>query len=116
MTTNKKIPDTRARNIKKCVFCDKGVGACGAIDFFVLSLDRFVFNDKAIQRQHGLETMLGHPAIATIMGTDSQMGIHLDGVHDVWVCAECCYGQPVMLFNALGTDENEEDVEHDPIE
>lgn len=94
-------PGTKHQDIKPCIFCGQGVGACGQPDFFVMSLSRYIFNARAIQRQTGLEQMLGHPAIAQVMGANEDMGTHVVSALEVWVCASCAYMEPQMLINAM---------------
>lgn len=75
--------------IKKCVFCKKGMMHDGHFSFYRLTLDRLVVNTGAVQRQHGLEMILGNAAIAHVMGTNEDIAQSIGDKIDVLICEDC---------------------------
>ena len=57
--------------------------------FWTLAVQRFGIDMQAVQRQHGLELMLGSPALAAVMGTDEDLAKPLMDKVDVILCEEC---------------------------
>ena len=50
-------PGLRAAQFTKCCSCGKGVG--GNIFFYRVTVEHHVLDTRAIQRQHGLEQIVG---------------------------------------------------------
>ena len=59
--------------IKPCAACGKGVMHAGAPQFYQVTVQPYLVNVPAIQRQHGLEQMLGNATIAFHMGTQEDI-------------------------------------------
>lgn len=93
-----KLPGIRQAEIKPCAICKKGVAHDGNILFWRIRMERAGLHAPAIERQHGLELMLGSPALARVMGTDSDIAKVIDGPHDVWVCEPCVTEKCDWLF------------------
>jgi hypothetical protein len=93
-----KLPGIKQAEIKPCALCKKGVAHDGNILFWRMRLERAGLDHGAVQRQHGLELMIGSPAIARVMGTDSDIAKVIDGPHDVWVCEPCVSDKLTALF------------------
>lgn len=86
----RKMPGLKRRDIKPCALCGQGVMHDGQITFYRLTLDRYVVDMRAIERQHGLELYMGSPAIAHVMGPDEDLAKRLpEGVGPVLVCQSC---------------------------
>ncbi len=79
-------PGLRAAQFSKCVCCGKGVGS--SIYFYRATIEHHVLNTRAIQRQHGLEQMVGNAAIAAVMGPDDHLSAVVSS-RTVLICAEC---------------------------
>lgn len=75
--------------IRPCIGCGKGVMHDNCIAFYRVSIDRMVANLAAIQKQAGLEMMIGGNArIAMAMGPDDDIA-KVFAQHVVLVCLEC---------------------------
>jgi hypothetical protein len=57
--------------------------------FYKVSVERFCVDINAANRQHGLELMIGSPAIAFIMGPDEDVAKPLDTPSVSLVCQDC---------------------------
>jgi hypothetical protein len=76
--------------IQSCLCCGKGVMHDGAITFYRVALERMVIDVRAVQRQHGLELVIGSPVIARVMGPDADLAKSLDDPPlVVLICDEC---------------------------
>lgn len=84
------LPGIKQTEIRKCVFCGKGVAHDGNILFYRVSIERCGLNRQAIERQSGLEVMLGgHPMLAHVMGAHEDMAKIIDSQKHLWVCLPC---------------------------
>lgn len=80
----------KQRELHKCCLCGKGVMHAHDVSFFRVQIERFVIDLGAVQRQHGLEQMLGgHAGIAAAMGPDEDVAKPLDRVNNAIVCEPC---------------------------
>ncbi len=83
--------------IENCVLCNKGVAHSRQITFYKITLSRLVLNIGAIQRQTGLEMMLGgHAGLANVMGPDEDMAEVLN-TQEALVCDECALTKDLPL-------------------
>jgi hypothetical protein len=100
------LPGLKRRDIKPCALCGKGVMHGGQITFYRLTLDRYVVDMHAIERQHGLEQFMGSPAIAHAMGPDEDLAKQLpEGAGPVLVCQWCAMApHALMSLAALDPD------------
>lgn len=57
--------------------------------FTVLKFRRHVINLKAINRQAGLEMLVGSPVVALAMGPDEDMAKPLSEEVDIALCSDC---------------------------
>jgi len=75
--------------IKPCALCGEGVLHNNQIMFFSIKIKRMVANVGAVQRQAGLEMMLGGNAtLANVMGPDDDMAKAIEE-QDALVCMSC---------------------------
>lgn len=81
-------------DIQPCTACSRGIAKGGPI-FYRVRVDRFVLNHGAIQRQAGLEMMLGGP-LASIMGPDESLAGQLD-TGTMLICGDCIMRAPFLL-------------------
>lgn len=100
--------------IKPCVACNKGVMHDNNLAFYRLSVEHLVADVGAIQRQAGLEMMLGGNAgLANIMGADEDMAKTLLKFDGLLLCQDCAT-KPLILemvlekLNRKATKEHEE--------
>lgn len=87
-------------DLQPCIGCGKGVMHSNQMTFYQVRLGYRVINLPAVQRQAGLEMMLGgHAAIAHAMGQDEDMALPLGEDHEVIVCMECAIRHPLMVLS-----------------
>lgn len=88
----------KRNEFKNCAGCNRGVMA-GGIIFYRVQVEMFGIDVRAVERQHGLEMMIGNPAIAQMMGPDADLAkpIAPDSPSVMLICAECMTGQLGML-------------------
>ena len=102
--------------IENCVLCNKGVAHSRQITFYKITLSRLVLNIGAIQRQTGLEMMLGgHAGVANVMGPNEDMAEVLD-TQKALICGECATKSlPLAALDEAITnrDEAAEPKEHE---
>ena len=87
----------KQRDIKPCAICERGLMHNGLPLFFRLKFERMGFDRRAIERQHGLEMVIGHAGIAAVMGPNDDMAKIIDGPHEVLVCEDCVQSYLVGL-------------------
>lgn len=98
------LPGLKAREITKTI-TGTSVAEQGPV-FYRVTVEQFVLDAKAIQRQHGLEQMLGSPAIAAAMGPDEDFA-KLMHKGTGFVGGQDAMTMPVICF----LDEGEDDPE-----
>ena len=98
------IDGLKQRDLEPCILCDKGVMHAGDPVVYRISIQQFVFNVRAIQRQHGLEMSMGDAApLAQIMGPNDDLakatGKPLTGL----LCAPCAMTAttPLQVWSAI---------------
>lgn len=75
-----------------CALCGKGMAHTGLPLFYRVTIERMGIDGRAVQRQAGLEMMLGgHAAIAHVMGPDDDMGIPIGDADKGLICATCAH-------------------------
>lgn len=79
----------KREEFKNCAFCRKGIGNNGCIDFYVMQLKYMVIDPGAVLRQSGLETILGSPALAQVMGPQEDLAVIASEVKGIVICANC---------------------------
>jgi len=75
--------------LQKCLLCNKGVMHTGVPLFYRIKIERMVVDLGAIQRQHGLEMMIGSPVLASVMGPDEDIANSIDKPAEALVCEKC---------------------------
>lgn len=75
--------------LQPCAICGKGVCHAGDPCCMRLDVTRMVTNVGAVQRQTGLEMMLGNAALAAVMGTDEDMLVALGKPVTLLICDKC---------------------------
>lgn len=104
-------PGLKAKDIKPCSFCKKGVMKNGHPMFYRISMEMHCVELKAVQRTHGLEEFFGGgPAgamLANVMGDDPDITkkISLDTKTICLACAQ----DPMTAFAQLLESEEEDD-------
>jgi len=90
----------KRKDIESCILCDRGVMHDNNMVFTRITLEAFVINLPAVRRMHGLEMMLGSPALAHVMGQDEDVAKSVDGQVFALVCLECRM-KPVSIDGLL---------------
>ena len=105
----------KQRDIQPCVMCQRGVMHDNNLAFYRLDLQYLIANVGAIQRQSGLEMLLGgHARIALALGPDEDMATPISqGV--VLVCLECATTYPLAaIAEHVATTQAEATTEYEP--
>lgn len=77
-------------DIKQCVGCGEGVMHDNQMTFYTVKITQWVVDLGAVQRQHGMEQMMGQAAaLAQVMGPNEDIAKPLEAEKDVWVCGWC---------------------------
>ena len=84
--------------LKPCVLCGEGIAHDGQITFYQVKLVRMGINIRAIQAQHGLEMILGHPGLAQVMGPDEDLAVKIGDWEEALVCDNCALMKSVPLM------------------
>ncbi len=80
----------KQREIQKCAACDKGVMHAGSPIFYRVRLEQMAINVPAVERQHGLELVLGRNApLAAIMGPNEDLAVPLGKAETLLLCQTC---------------------------
>lgn len=88
-----------------CSLCGKKIGHTGLPLFWRVSIERFGIDLRAVQRQAGLEAMLGGNAhIAQVMGSNDDMAAPMMDKVTLSVCEACALKQTMVAALAEATD------------
>lgn len=96
-------------DIKPCILCGEGVLHDNNLTFYRIKLTRMIVDVGAVNRQAGLEMMVGSPAIANIMGPDEDLAQPIMEEIDVLVCEPCAYS-PNLLAQIMEKVPEEEET------
>lgn len=100
-------------DFKPCACCGKGVMHTGLPLFYRVTIERMGVDSQAVQRQHGLEMMLGGQAkIAHVMGENADMGLPIGAARKGLLCEKCASNLDFSfaeLTEALNKTESEKD-------
>ena len=89
-------------DIKKCAICGNGMMHLGLPFFYTVRIQRHGIDAGAIQRQNGLEQMLGGCAqLANVMGPQEDMTKPLTEEKDLWICESCANTDLISLIAAI---------------
>ena len=83
-----------------------------------VTVELFGFDAREIERQHGLEFVIGNPLLAQLMGPDAALASRFDGPGGGLVCEEC-FMKPyalAQLFDSMASRgvEPKEDADGPP--
>ena len=98
------LPGLKRAEIKPC-FCGQGVAHTGSPVFYRVRLEQFILDGRAVQRQHGLEMMLGSAALAAAMGPDEHLAKRVQ-LREVLLCDVCAMQMPVAALLDRGEGED----------
>ncbi len=84
--------------LEACLLCDKGMAHSQDLDFYRVTLERFMIDYGAVQRQAGLETSMGAAAgLAQIMGPDEDLAKLPSPQPSFLVCGKCAMDKKLPL-------------------
>ena len=84
------MKEKELRAYATCGLCQKKIGQTSFPSFYRVTLERFMLDPGAIQRQTGLAMMLGgNGALASVMGCDEEMTHDLMDKESFTVCEDC---------------------------
>lgn len=94
------MKEQELREAAECAACRKKIGATGLPIFHRLTLQSYGLNSGALQRQSGLEQMMGNVALAQVMGVNEDLATEIGEPTTITVCMDCSMGEviPAMLF------------------
>lgn len=105
----------KREEFKKCACCGHGMMACGAAIFWRVNIEMFAINVRAVQKQHGLEMMLGSPVLAHALGPDEDLAVRIEmGDSDpMLVCNDCMLKHlgPAMVWREQLQKEKGDDMD-----
>ena len=91
------MKEKELRECAVCAACGNKIGSSGLPVFYRLTLARYGVDGKAMQRQTGLEMMMGGcVALAQVLGPDEDMTMTLLEPFTITVC-ETCSTKPIMV-------------------
>lgn len=97
-----------------CVRCHKGVMHTGLPFFYRITIEHMGVDAQAVQRQHGLEMMLGGNAkIANVMGENADMGLPIGDATKGLLCQKCATDLDLpfaMIVEAMNSKDKETDA------
>lgn len=96
-----KTEGVRRRDLGPCSKCGKGLGHSGDICSTRVVVTRLVMNLNAIQRQTGLEMMLGSAALAEVMGRNEELLVSLGDADTLLLCDDCAMNTTVMALSEI---------------
>lgn len=77
-------------DFKPCAKCGKGVMHTGLPLFYRVRIERMGIDLNAVRTQHGLELMLGSPAIADVFSPHNAIANPIpDSLVEVLICETC---------------------------
>jgi hypothetical protein len=86
----------KQREIEKCAICERCVMHDGVPIFYRATVETFCPDVGAIQRQVGLEQMLGgHAGLAAAMGPDEDIAKRIGDADTILICTSCMHEQPL---------------------
>lgn len=92
----------------KCCVCHKLVGQIRPLPIFhIIEIQQHGLDINAINRQSGLESMLGNPFLAMHMGSNEDMTMSL-GKFKAMICDTCILEKIPQLFNESNIVNEEE--------
>ena len=105
----------KRKEIEPCAICGKGVMHDNMLTFYRVKLDYMIGNIPAIQRQAGLDMMLGNAAIAHVMGLDEDIAIPMHE-QSFLLCFDCAVQHQVAALAEIINEKKAETDEPPPVE
>lgn len=103
------MKEQELRHLATCCVCRRKVGQLPTGVFNKISSERFMVNPRAVQRQHGLEQMLGNVALAQVMGAGEDMAVSMGPAITIMICDDCVMEHVHQIFQAYEEQAETED-------
>ena len=78
----------KQKDLTKCAFCGKGMMHNGCIQFFEITISRYMVKLGAVRQQAGLEMMIGGQ-LAEAMGPNEDMATKIGKPSRSLICNDC---------------------------
>ncbi len=94
------MKEKELREHATCDVCGQKILSKGLPMFYVVTVERYGVDFKAMQRQAGMEMMLGNVPLAQVMGPNEDMTESIMDSVKLTVCeGECAYTGPNRLIS-----------------
>ena len=78
--------------LQKCALCGDGMAHGNGITFYEVEIRQCVLDPQNIQQMHGMEMMMGNPAIARALSPTTTVAHRIGPKTRKLVCQECAIG------------------------
>lgn len=103
------LNEEELRKVCKCSGCGHGVMRTGFPTFYTITLKRFFINMKAVQRQAGLEQMMGGSvALARVFSPNEDMAKKCMKEKQLTFCEYCMQKNFLGLFPYMEEDSDDQ--------
>lgn len=86
----------KAKDLKKCTCCGKGVMHTGFPVFYRVTFERMGVDARAVQQAHGMETFFGGNVAIARAFMDPDIAKPLNEPEDLFIC-EACSLKPQLI-------------------
>lgn len=84
------MKEKELRERATCAVCGERIGASMIPAFFVIRAQRYIVDMRAVQRQSGLESVMGGAvALAQVMGPNENLANPVGPEFSITICADC---------------------------
>ena len=98
----RKMREDELRESANCDECGKGFLHTGLPTFYRITVERYIVDIKALQRQAGLTVMLdGHAALARIMGPNERLAKKIWEPVKITLCENCSTNENFLPLTAM---------------
>jgi hypothetical protein len=78
--------EAELRKRAECSMCREKIGK--GIAFYTIEAKRYIFDQVAMQRRHGLDLMMGNAALASVFSPDEELAVEM-GASSLTLCMTC---------------------------
>ena len=108
------MKEDELRKLSTCCVCDQKIGETGNPMFYVLQVESFILDMRALQRQQGLAMQLsGNGLLASIMGPNEDLAKRVGEFPKVMICLDCGTSNSVILSASNAIDDAFEEEERE---
>ena len=94
-----------------CLKCGRQVGQANPLLFFRVTVQRMMFDHRAIQQTAGLELILRSPKLADVFAPDNDLAKPLGEPEKFLLCDECAMSSyPVAVLEELAANRRNSDA------